>query len=56
MLAADDLRRVAHLLQLLNDRFGSSGAHQQHAVGETPDEILRQFLARQQFLGKHGVF
>lgn len=47
---------VPHSLQLFHDRIDASGTDQQDAIRQTTDYVIRQLLARQQFLGEHAVF
>ena len=49
-------QHVLQALVLQVHGFDAAGPNEQNAIGQPSDDVLRQFLARQQFLGQHGIF
>jgi hypothetical protein len=47
--------RVAHGSELLQDRLNAAGPDEKNAVGEPADDVLRELLTGEQFLGKDRV-
>jgi hypothetical protein len=47
---------MTHLLEFVNHCGNATGPDQQNLVGQSTGDITGEFLSRQQFFGKDGVF
>lgn len=46
---------MTHALQLLNDRSHAIGSNQKNAVRQPPENVLGQFLSREDFLRENRI-